>query len=119
MARGDCIRCVVGDAQPLPESLKIRGAREAWYCRLAVDAPDAHEELASTYVVLVNRCGIASVTDIADVQQRALRSAEWRVASAAERGPGVQGRVLRAIALAYPQTVEALRREFARTRAKA
>jgi hypothetical protein len=115
MGRGDCFRCVVGDAQILPATLKIRGARAAWYCRLAIDTPRTNEQLAATYVVLVRRAGTASVTDVADVQRRALRSAEWRRFTAANGpDPRLEAHVLRVIALAYPQSVEMLRREVAR-----
>jgi hypothetical protein len=120
MGRADCVRCVVSDAQALPETLKIRGARKAWHCRLAIDAPGTNEKLASTYVVLVLRSGITSVTDLADVQQRALRSAEWRrLTSTGGHKRYAADRVLRAIALAYPESVEALRRELARAPAQA
>jgi hypothetical protein len=119
MGRGDCIRCVVSDAQALPESLGIRGARAAWYCRLAVDVPDTNESLAATYVVIVLRSGIASVTDIGDVQRRALRSAEWRrLTAAAGSDSRIEARVLRAVALAYPQSVETLRRKLVHTSAR-
>lgn len=114
MGRGDSVRCVVSDAQALPEAFKIRGAREAWYCRLAIDAPDTNENLAATFVVLVRRSGITSVTDISDAQSRALRSVEWRrLTAGGDCDPRVAAHVMRVIALAYPQTVQMLRRKLA------
>jgi hypothetical protein len=120
MGKGDCVRCVVSEAQALPETFKIRGSREALYCRLEIDAPITDEKLAGTYVVLVLRSGIASVTDISDVQRRALRSAVWQQhCAAAGHDPQAEAHVLRVISLAYPEAVETLRRKAVAARAQA
>lgn len=113
----------MGGPEALPETLRVPGAREVWYCHFALDAPDTDEPLATTYAVIVLRAGIASVTDLADVQRRALRSKAWlriaaRFSERSERRAEIEAHVLRAIALAYPGSVDVLRLKLAQTHAQ-